>query len=63
MIVSRWAKRIIWIISILLFSLLCAVAIHEKWVDFGIDALTKPKKREDWYLEDINGQLHLQIQI
>lgn len=45
----------IFMVLLILFSL----AVYTKWIDFGIDALTKPKKREDWYLEDINGQLHL----
>jgi len=57
MIACRWKKRLIWIISILLFSLLCTVAIHEKWVDLGIDTLTREEKH--WTMPDLNGQLHL----
>lgn len=59
MIACRWKKRLIWIIGILLFSLLCAIAIHEKWIDFGVDTLTKPQKSRYYYIEDIEGQLHL----
>ena len=54
-------RGILMTVRILLLGLIILfIAISVKWIDLGIDVLTKTKKATTHYGKDIKGQLHLQ---
>lgn len=58
--VTNKRKLAIFIALFIALTILFFFAVYAKWIDLGIDTLTRPQKGREFYEEDIEGQLHIQ---